>query len=149
MNHVAWTLEGLPVDVVEYQWTRWMRRYWADRLESVPVQLTINETSAMAAWVVYLGDSIEEGVLLALRRPARLAQHSNLLSQISPDRARQVPGSIATLVAHLLNGTERPFFDCWALSRVAQVLRTQPEPPDLTAIVEEALRLGCADAADW
>jgi hypothetical protein len=95
MNQVAWMLDQLPDELVEHQWQRWMRQYWEDRLDSVPVQLTLEEASAMAAWVVHLTDSIKDGVGLATR------------------------------------------------------LRGQPEPVDVDAIVEEALRLGCSGAPQW
>jgi Domain of unknown function (DUF4020) len=65
MNQVCWRLRDLPADAVEHQWQRWMRGYWADRLASVPAQLTDQEASAMAAWVIYLTDSVEDGVTLA------------------------------------------------------------------------------------
>ncbi|MBO3745242.1 DUF4020 domain-containing protein [Streptosporangiaceae bacterium NEAU-GS5] len=76
MNQVAWTLDDMPADAVEHQWQRWMRPYWRDRVDSIPLHLTFEEASAMAAWVVHLTEprSIGEAVRLAKSmggRPAR------------------------------------------------------------------------------
>lgn len=149
MNQVAWLLARLPVEAVEHQWARWMRRYWNDRLASVPVQLTEDEASAMSAWVVDLGHSITEGVALAVQRPARLAEHSTVLHDLTADRVARAPAAIAELVGHLLRGAERPFYGCHSLKNVVRALRAQPTPVNVRAVVEEALRLGCADAPDW
>jgi hypothetical protein len=48
MNQVEWMLKELPPDAVERQWQRWMRQYWQDRLDSIPVQLTAEEATALA-----------------------------------------------------------------------------------------------------
>lgn len=44
-------LEDLPAEAVEHQWSRWMQKYWTDRLSSVPVQLADDEPTAMAGWI--------------------------------------------------------------------------------------------------
>lgn len=149
MEQIAWLLERLPVDAVEYQWQRWMRPYWQDRLESVPVQLTIDEASAMARWVVYLADSVAEGVALVVGNPARLAEHSNLVRDLTEERVARAPKEMADLLAHLLRGTQPPFYDCHGLSKTVALLRDQPTPTDTTPIVEQAIRLGCDDAPTW
>jgi hypothetical protein len=86
MHEVAWRLKKLPTDAVESQWRRWMRQYWQDRLDSIPLQLTLEESSAMAAWVVHLTDSIEDGVALATAQPAALGQHADLLRDLDDER---------------------------------------------------------------
>jgi Domain of unknown function (DUF4020) len=80
MSRVAWMLAKLPAEAVDQQWQRWMRQYWQNRLDSIPLQLTFNEASAMAAWIVYLTDSIENGVQIAQATPAGLGAHAELLT---------------------------------------------------------------------
>lgn len=149
MNQVAWMLDQLPADAVEHQWQRWMRRYWKGRLESVPIQLTLEEASAMAAWVVHLNDSIEDGVELATMHPAGLGEHADLLHHLDDERLDRAPIAYAKLLAHLLRGTQSPFWGGHYLASIVPRLRGQPEPVEVQAIVEEAMRLGCGDAPQW
>lgn len=149
MDQIGWLLRDLPLDAIEHQWQRWIRQYWTDRLESVPIQLTVDEASAMASWVVYLPVSTAEGVTLATAYPGRLAKHSNLVRDLIDERIGRAPADFAVLLAHLLRGTQPPFYGGYKLKNVVQLLRGQAAPNDVTAIVEQAVRLGCNDAATW
>ncbi len=149
MDQISWQLAALPLDAVEYQWQRWMRKHWADRLESIPNQLTYQEASAMASWVVYLGDSMREAVALAIAHSAGLVQHTQLLVDLTSERVAHAPEAVASLITHLLKGTQRPFYECYAVRDVVTALRAQPIPPDVEAITEQAVRLDCGDAPTW
>ena len=149
MNQVAWMLKELPVDAVERQWQRWMRQYWQDRLDSIPVQLTAEEVSALATWAVYLSESIADGVNLATARPAALSEHTDLLGDLDENRLHRAPAEFAKLIAHLMRGTLTPFWRCHELARIVPALRDGAALPDINDIVEAALRLGCSDAPEW
>ena len=149
MHQVGWLLRQMPAETVEHQWERWMRRYWQDRLVSVPTQLTLEEASAMACWVIYLTSSVADGVALATAYSARLIEHSNLLHDLTDERVARAPAPLATLLAHLLRGNQQPFYDCHFLRDVVRRLREQPTPADVTAILDQAVRLGCSDAPTW
>jgi len=145
MNQVCWRLRDLPADAIEHQWQRWMRGYWAGRLASVPAELTEREASAMAAWVIYLTDSIEDGVTLATEHAASLVSHSQVLQDLTEERIARAPAAIARLLTHLLQGTQQPFYECHSLRQIVEILRKQPAPAEVTGIAEQALRLGCGD----
>ena len=149
MNHIGWQLHILPAQVIEQQWNRWMRPYWQDRLASRPIQLTTQEASAMAAWVIYLTSSQDEGTDLATAHPAGIPLHSRLLRDVTSARISQSSMAIARLLAHLLHDTEQPFYDCHEIQRIVQALQDNPGSADVTAIREQALRLGCQDASEW
>jgi len=149
MRQVAWALEDLPADAVENQWRRWMRQYWENRLGSVPIQLTGEEASAMASWVVYLRDSVTEGIALATAHPAGFPPHSNILRALATEEVRRAPIEFARLIAHLLKGTRPPFWDGHYLDEIVPSLRNEASPSDLTIIVEEAMRLGHPGAQRW
>jgi hypothetical protein len=148
MNQISWMLGRLPAEAVEHQWERWMRHYWQDRIDSIPVQLTVEEASAMAEWVVYLTNSVEDGVRLAAAHPAGLTQHG-FLHHLDDDRLDRAPAAFAKLLAHLLRGTEGPFWGCNYLVRMVPRLREWSDPVDVNVIVEQAIRLGCSDATGW
>jgi hypothetical protein len=143
MNQVGWDLATLPVDAVEQHWHSWMRTYWKDRLASIPAQLTGQEASAMVTWVVYLTDSLEEGVTIATAAPAAITEHSRLLRDLNSERISRAPSPIAKLVAHLLRSTHPPFYECDEIQRIIRDVADIAAAADLAAIREQALRLGC------
>lgn len=146
MSQVAWMLDDLPEAAVEHQWQRWMRPYWQGRLESIPVELTTEEASAMATWVVYLTDSIGDGVTLATAQPAGFRERTNILHDLGENRVHHGPAEFAKLIAHLMRGTQPPFWGGHYLAKIMPELRRGADPADIEAIVEESMRLGCEGA---
>jgi len=145
IDHISFQLKTLPADDAEKQWRRWMRAYWKDRLAGTPVILTTEEASAMAAWVVHLTASADDGAQLATEHPAGIPPHSDLLRQAA-ERASQAPAAMARLLGHLLRGTQPAFYDCQALQQIVQELHSQPAPPDIRTLLEQAVRL-CGPAS--
>jgi hypothetical protein len=149
IDQVTWFLGQMPPDAVEHQWQRWMHQYWRDRIASIPTQLTIEEASAMTQWVPYLTNSMTDAAITAMEHPARLRGHSMLLAELTNDRIDRAPAELATLIAHLLRGTNPPFWDCHHLRDVIRMLRDQGNQIDVTPILEQAVRLNCGDAPTW
>jgi hypothetical protein len=150
IHQIDWLLDRLPSEAVEHQWNRWMQKYWTDRLASIPSQMTVEESSAMAEWVVHLTESIEDAVALAMAHPAAIEEHGDLLHQLQGERLDRAPVSFARLVAHLLRGTSPPFWGGHYLAELVPRLRTgQANPADIQSIVEAAMRLGYLDAPKW
>jgi hypothetical protein len=133
IDQISFQLKTLPADDAENQWRRWMRPYWKDRLAGIPVILTTEEASAIAAWVVHLTASADDGAQLATEHPAGIPPHSDLLRQAA-EKANQAPSAMARLLGHLLQGTQPPFYDCQALQQIVQELRNQPAPPDMSTL---------------
>jgi hypothetical protein len=148
LNQIGWMLDRLDADARQRQWRRWMRDYWSRRLDSIPLLLTMEEASAMAAWVVHLDDAIDEAVDLAVSVPAGLEQHGDVLHDLST-HVERAPAAYARLLAHLLDGTQRPFWGCRDLKGILSHLRGQAAEADIRRIREQALRLECGGAADW
>ncbi|MFN8629833.1 MAG: DUF4020 domain-containing protein [Chloroflexota bacterium] len=148
IDQVSWMLGKMDDDVAQRQWARWMRRYWTDRLDSVPVRLTLEESSAIAAWAAHSAAVIEDAVGLALRSPSALEAHGGVLFQIR-ERAGEAPAAYAQLLAHLLAGTQRPFWGCDMVHEILGKTRAHASEQVIRQIREESLRLGCHNAADW
>ena len=122
---------------------------WQDRLDSIPAQLTAEEATALAAWAVYLTESIADGVSLATARPAGFSEYTDVLHDLDEDRLHRAPAEWAKLIAHLMHGTLAPFWHCYELERIVPQLRDDAALADINDIVEQALRLGCPGAAQW
>jgi len=149
LNRIAWELDRLDQDMRRGQWNRWMREYWKRRLDSIPLPLTFEEASALAGWVVKLeGEAIDEAVTLAVGARAGLQQHGVVLHDLS-ERVERAPAAYARLLAHLLSGTNQPFWECHYLSGIVAGLRGHADDADIRRIREQGVRLGCAGAADW
>lgn len=141
---VADVLADLPSEAVEHQWTRWMRSYWESRLHDLPVQLSIDEASAMAGWIPLLTDSFVSGVLLVTRRPGRFREHSKVLDHLK----RHVDDSAnacAQMIGHLMQNTEPPWWAGYQLQELMPRLRGESAPEHLKRISENAIRLGLRD----
>lgn len=137
------------------QWSRWIREYWTGRIESLPRPLTTDEASAMAMWVLGLPDDRPAAVELVKRIDAGLVKDDRVLMHLSGSRREHEdltrdPETWARYLVHLLRGTKDP---PWGLDHylreIVVVLRPVVPPPLLAELIEEAMRLGCTDAADW
>ncbi|WP_305785572.1 SIR2 family protein [Symbioplanes lichenis] len=115
-------LAGAGTEVAEAQWSRWMRSYWRNRLDSRPLSLTDGEASAMAAWALRLKDSTDEAVTLATRHGARFDPHTRLLKSFD-DRVEEHPEAYGRLLLHLLRATEKPFYGGRRLGAIVEKLR--------------------------
>ncbi|MFI9561174.1 SIR2 family protein [Nonomuraea endophytica] len=149
LEQITHQLTHLPADAIELQWQRWMRPYWQNRIDGVPRQMTTDEASAMAAWVMHLTSSISEGVNLATAHPAGLRSRGGVLRNMNNERVDRAPDAFAKLIAHLLRDTEPPFYGCDSLHDIVTRLRGRADPADIDAIIEGALRLGCRTAHQW
>ena len=165
-TRVAWAHEmtlrmsKLSADAVGAHWSTWMRRYWEDRLASIPVAITPVEASAMAEWSVLLGDSYPEAVNLLLQSSAGLGSGSRLLCRLAGldqpriDHLIEHPETTAQLLAHLLRNTgtseasadDRRFRH---LTEVVAQLDTLLDPQRMEPIVNELLRLGFGELVGW
>lgn len=145
LKQIGQLLSELDADAVEQQWTRWLRTYWADRLDSRPIALTNEEASAMAIWAVYLTDSIDDGIELARQHDAHIPPHSRFLNVLAK-RIPQAPHQLSALLVHLLRGTKPPFHDAYQLEKLVRELKPYV---DVTPVIEQAIRLGRHDAPNW
>lgn len=167
-TRVAWVHEmtrrvsRLSADAADAYWSKWMRRYWENRLVSIPVAITPEETSAMAEWPVLLGERYSEAADLVLQSHAGLGIGSRLLRRLAdidlprngksrPDHLIEHPEATAQLLAHLLHnaGTPAEDFRLRHLPEVVARLDKLLDAPRMEPIVNELLRLGFGEFVGW
>jgi hypothetical protein len=104
----------------------------------------------MAHWLIGLPTVREQAVTLLVQTPAGLPQHGGFLHRVhdldlTPDAANW-----AIAITHLLRGTTGPN---WGLGHylkdIVEQFRAADPAPDLAELIDEALRLGVTDAAEW
>ncbi|GAA3521000.1 DUF4020 domain-containing protein [Aeromicrobium panaciterrae] len=149
-GQVGRLLEELDASEAAVQWGRWINTYWSGRVRSTPLPLAIAEASAMARWLIGLPMVRAEAVALLTQTPAGLPQHDGFLHRIHELDLRPDAANWSVAIAHLLAGTTGP---SWVLGHylkpIMEQLREANPVPDLSKLIDEALRLGVTDAAEW
>ena len=162
VHEIALRLSRLAAEAADSHWSRWMRRYWEDRLASIPVAMTPDEASAMAEWPVLLGGCYPEACELVTGSPAGLSFGSRLLYRLSsldrhgheeprPNHSIEHPELTARLLAHLLRNTEIQVTDP-RLRHLPEVVARLNKPLDaarMEPIVNELLRHGFGEFGQW
>lgn len=131
-------------ETAEHEWTRWIERYWSNRVSSVPTTLTEHEASAIAQWAPYLLESFPAAVDLTTTVPCGLPRSSNLLNDLAERNVADVhPNKAAQFLAHLLHGTAGRIWDCRPITKMFEQLSSRLGETELGPIREHATRLGC------
>lgn len=131
------------------QWDRWIHAYWLGRNQSVPRPFTSAEASATAGWVIGLPGVREEAIDLVLASKAGLERRGGFLYRLKDLDIAADANDWARLLIHLLKNTGELGSIGHQLKEIVPRLREGNLPPDLTELVNEAMRLGATDAADW
>lgn len=132
------------------QWERWIHTYWSGRNQSVPRPFTLAEASATAGWVVGLPGVRDQAIDLALGSEASLDQHGGFLYRLEDLDVAAEATDWARLLTHLLQNTKgQQWFIGHHLQEIVPLLRQGNPAPDLTDLINEAMRLGATNAADW
>ncbi|WP_431841145.1 DUF4020 domain-containing protein [Calidifontibacter indicus] len=149
-QEVGRTLAHLEPGDAPGQWDRWIRAYWSGRNQSVPLPFTPTEASATAEWVVGLPDVRNQAIDLVLGSEAGLDQHGGFLYRLKDVDVAAEARDWARLLTHLLkNTTGQQWGIGYRLQEIVPRLREGDPQPDLTGLINEAMRLGATDAADW
>ena len=161
-KHVACMLSELSADAADVHWQKWMRAYWHDRAESIPLALTADESSEMAEWTVLLRASFGEAVELVVRTEAGFVEDSRitlvLLDRVGtdgndsrPDHIALEPLVVRDLVAHLLSNSKITAYGDgpWNITDVVEQLDRTLEQDEMEPILNELLRLGHEEFVSW
>jgi hypothetical protein len=124
-----------------------MHNYWSQRLAGSPTPLSIAESSALVAWTLRLSSKFSEAVDLVLVSEVRVPENSGLLHRLAA--AETPPFATGKLLAHVLRGTQPPFWDCADVHAIVQRIGSEIDSAIRSAIRNEGLRLLCTDADQW
>jgi hypothetical protein len=129
-------------------WSRWLGRYWKDRLEGVPVPLTQREGAQMVEWSIHLGPAFPEVVERILRTPIPDLQGSFMLTELSEsDLRKQFPKAAASLVLYVLkNSAVLPWDTRWIDPLITELAGLVECKPTVRLVCDELARLGWPDA---
>lgn len=161
-RNVACMLSEMPVDTADVHWSRWMKSYWQNRADSIPLALTPDESSAMAEWTVLLEAGFVEAVELAIYIKASFVKDSRIPSVLldravadgdhrRPDHIALEPLVVRDLFAHLLSNSETTADDDgpWNITDAVERLDRALDEDEMKPILNELLRLGHEEFVSW
>jgi hypothetical protein len=142
------TLKGMDDPAKAAMWTQWLRRYWKDRLDGIPVPLTVQEGQEMVEWSIHLGPVFPDVVANALVTPIPDMQSSFMLTELSElELRKQYPKESAALILHVLkNALALPWDTRWIEPLITDLAASSESKPNTQLICNELARLGYPDA---
>lgn len=145
-QNMARLLKSLDRTAADQEWARWMGEYWGDRVATA--QVYVEEASAMAEWVPWLTAHRTEAIDLVIQCPTDITLTSNLLYEISQADLFDRPEDWIRLLDHLLGGAA--YLNNWMyLQEIVQKLCSFTPRPNVTPLIEHALRLKIDGAQTW
>jgi len=129
-------------------WSRWLGRYWKDRLDGIPIPLTQREGAQMAEWSIHLGPAFPQVVERILLTPIPDLQGSFMLTELSESDLRErYPKAAAALVLYVLqNSVTLPWDARWIDPLMTELAASVDAKPTIRSACDELARLGWADA---
>ncbi|MBC7284640.1 DUF4020 domain-containing protein [Hoeflea sp.] len=134
-SHLGYFLRQMEQAAKQQLWNRWLRRYWQDRLQGVPVAMDEAEIRQMLEWLPHLGDAFPDAVALAVRFPAIRIEHSHVLYELrESELVTRFPAETAELLIYLASCPVG--YHATDLAKV--YARLESIPPELRMKVDEA-----------
>jgi len=98
---VGYRLKNLDETAQREWWQRWLKRYWENRLQGVPVDLEAGEVEHMLDWLPRLTSVFPEIVNLAVQMPSIPLQNYHLIHELETgDLWQSHPEEVAKLLVH-------------------------------------------------
>ena len=92
-------------------WDRWLKQYWKNRFQSVPLPLEDGEIETMLAWLPHLTSVFSEAVEVAIQMPNAQLQNSLFVYElIKSNLIKTFPTESAILVIYLGGLDTQPHF---------------------------------------
>ena len=161
-RNVALMLSEMSADMADVHWSKWIKRYWHERIESIPLVLTPDESSAMAEWTVLLDAGFAEAVGLAVSTEAGIVSNSRIPSVLvdpsgtvgnraCPGHIAREPLAVRDLLAHLLSNSATTADDDgpWNITDAVERLDRAIDEDEMKPILNELLRLGHGEFVSW
>ena len=128
-------------------WTRWFKKFWADRISGIPVSLSPSESNKMLELLPWLAPVFEEAVDLALKIHNFEFQYTHLYSDFSESKlVASHPKEMTKLLVHLLNESGESTNQGRYLVTLYEKLSKELNDSDLRELKNNLVRLGVITA---
>lgn len=104
---IATFLENMKSKERSDLWNRWLKKYWRNRNNNIPVELSSEEYDQMLLWLIGLPE-YEEGVDIALESNVKFISANLFINKISDtEEPRHFPEKTALLIIHLFKHSDK------------------------------------------
>jgi hypothetical protein len=149
-SSVAMVLQGATEASKEAVWNRWMRKYWQNRIQGVPVPLSAEEAGKMTRWAIHLEPVFPEAVDVSCASPPPELKFNHIYYELARSPVpNQHPTAASKFVLYLLRNQTGQFWGCDDVETIVKnILSTKPlDKADLLLICDQLARLGCGNGA--
>jgi len=144
-------IRNLNNDAKAHLWTRWLKKYWEDRLTGLPLPLDCHESAEMFEWALEMGPVLPEIVDMICQSPyPNLGDYMAYYPIANSGLLTQYPSAALKLLAFLTSGEYgRAVYDLPDLRRVAEILvELIPGDPAFRGLCDDMARMGVTNVAD-
>ncbi len=150
-SHVWYLLHHMRPETKAHVWPRWLKQYWQQRNQGVPIPWDRRELEHMAEWVIELEPCFEEAVNVFTEGPAPVVAHTLIFHRFGETRIpEEHADALARYALHFLAAQEAlSFHHCNQMSQLMRrIIVTGASRQTLAAVCEQLGRLGCRDAGE-
>jgi hypothetical protein len=140
-------LKEMKEPAIQIAWDSWIRQYWQDRIDGIPVALDAKETAAMAHWSIRLKGPFSEVVSKICEGPKpEMKEHASgyLYYELSEsDLPTRHPTSVTKLVLYLLQNGVASYWDFDSIDKlIRKIPASSANKNELLEICESLAGLG-------
>lgn len=124
-------------------WDLWLKEYWEQRLNGIPVQISERESQCMIYWSLYVGDAFPDAVQLTLRmQPGRASVNTFSKKILEKKLASQFPDAVCTLLTHILRFDHFSYREPECLDVRKILMESEVDSGLLSALEDELYKRG-------
>jgi len=128
-------------------WKRWLKKYWEDRIQGIPVPLSDGEVKEMAEWGGELESVFPEAVELICRGRVPHFEHTSLFRRLEEEKANistRYPEDLAKLLVHLTKHVQMPRYFCGELENLTERIITAGASSTIVRkLCDNLIAIGC------
>jgi len=121
-------------------WKRWLKQYWLDRINCVPVALDSDEVNNMVSWPLYLRQYFPEAVALLGRSPKFTSVRVNLERDIPVEYKSLYTEATGKYLNLLLGSMGRGDHRIATIRKIYEELLARGLPEDVSRDIRDSLR---------
>ena len=106
------TLENMNEIQIENLWNSWLRKYWGNRINNIPMEISGAEGAKMLSWLLKLGSLYPEAVNLFVSGTQIAKADSFFWYNLKEEKwAEKYPEATVKLIIFLLNKDAVEYYD--------------------------------------
>jgi len=151
-SHLSNRLMTMEEETKSGLWKRWLKRYWLDRNQGVPLPLADGELNRMVEWAGELQPVFPEVVDIICSGPIPILDHASAfyrMKKAETGLSVRYPEATCRLLIHLVSRANVPIYFCDDLEELTDQVISSGAPADLlNKLCERLAEIGCPKAGE-